>query len=233
MVLAGLITAAAMSIPRVKRLGFTNRQIFQFFVIGLTVDLVGSQLIWLVRARPDLSRGWWELFNFYRSGASSLTVLGPGVLVIGWILKSQGRPVLPVMAAIAPPLVLAMAIVRIGCFVQGCCYGLFTKLPWGICSPGETQARHPTQLYEMVFLIGLFFWLLRLEKKLAGPTRRVVTAVAGYAAFRFLNDFFRIDHLFPLALGLTTTQWIALAALLICGVIFLKKRSACIPSCFK
>ncbi len=232
MVLAGFAAAVLISVPRVRRLGFSNRQILKFAVIGLAVDLIGARLAWFIQQRPNLSGHWLDLLKLSSGGASALTVLAPGVLVISWLLKRQGRPVLPVVAAILPALVLAMAIVRVGCFVNGCCYGLFTTVPWAICSPGEARGRHPTQLYELLFLLGLFFLLLRMEKSSAGPARRVWTAAAGYAAFRFLNDFFRIDHLFPFAWGLTVNQWIALTVLMICGAIALKKRViGCTRSC--
>ena len=231
MVLAGFTVAVLISVPRVRRLGFSNRQILKFSGIGLAADLIGTRLAWIIQQRPDISGHWADLFNLSRGGASALTVLAPGILVIGWFLKRQGRPVLPVVAAILPALVLAMAIVRIGCFVNGCCYGLFTALPWAVHYPGEANGRHPTQLYEMLFLLGLFFLLLRMEKSSAGPVRLVWTAAAGYAAFRFLNDFLRIDHLFPLAFGLTVNQWIALAALAVCLAIALKKKFKCPRSC--
>ena len=58
---------------------------------------------------------------------------------------------------LALPLVLGIAIGRIGCFLSGLedqSYGIATGLPWGV-DFGDGIARHPTQLYEIVVLAGL------------------------------------------------------------------------------
>ena len=51
----------------------------------------------------------------------------------------------------AVPVAVAVGIGRLACFVGGCCYGTPTSLPWGVIFPAiDSQARHPTQLYEAV-----------------------------------------------------------------------------------
>ena len=56
---------------------------------------------------------------------------------------------------------LALAFGRVGCFLNGCCYGKPTTLPWGVVFPTAAPlvARHPTQLYELVLDLGLFAFL--------------------------------------------------------------------------
>src|SRR5436309_1822490 len=54
----------------------------------------------------------------------------------------------------ALPLALALAVGRWGCFLNGCCYGVPTELPWGVRF-GDGVCRHPTQVYEVAFHLSL------------------------------------------------------------------------------
>ena len=86
---------------------------------------------------------------------------------------------------------LALAVGRIGCFLNGCCYGKPTGLPWGVTFPVLPGARHPTQIYELVLdlvLFGLIWW------KRDGFTRdgtAFFCFIMGYSFIRFLMEFFR------------------------------------------
>ena len=64
----------------------------------------------------------------------------------------------------AIPLALGIAIGRIGCFLTGLAddtYGVATSLPWGV-DFGDGVHRHPTQLYEIAFLLALIPVLFRV-----------------------------------------------------------------------
>ncbi len=62
-------------------------------------------------------------------------------------------------------LVLGQAIGRIGCFLNGCCYGKPTNLFLGMKFAGLTERRHPTQLYEAILALLIFYLLLKLERR--------------------------------------------------------------------
>jgi phosphatidylglycerol:prolipoprotein diacylglycerol transferase len=115
----------------------------------------------------------------------------------------------------AIPLALGIAIGRVGCFLTGLTdntYGTPTSLPWGV-DFGDGIRRHPTQLYEAVFLIFLIPALYAILRSLA---RRQEFALfrAGddfkffmiaYLSFRLLCDFIKpYPRLF---LGLGGIQW--------------------------
>src|SRR5271165_601020 len=69
----------------------------------------------------------------------------------------------------ALPLALALAVGRWGCYCNGCCYGVATELPWGR-DFGDGLLRHPTQVYESLFHLGMavVLWLLLREGWLRG-----------------------------------------------------------------
>lgn len=63
------------------------------------------------------------------------------------------------MRLFTPILSLCYALGRVGCFLEGCCYGKFCELPWAV------NQRHPTQIYSLVWELGVFTFLLGYESK--------------------------------------------------------------------
>jgi phosphatidylglycerol---prolipoprotein diacylglyceryl transferase len=108
----------------------------------------------------------------------------------------------------ALPLAAAVAVGRWGCFFNGCCGGTETTLPWGV-DFGDGLPRHPTQIYESVFHLGMAAVVLSLLKLnwLAG--HRLQLYLIAYSVYRFASEFIRPEPEY--AGGLTYYQWAAAA----------------------
>ncbi len=129
------------------------------------------------------------------------------VLLIILYCRRHKLSVIGVFDVMAPSLAIGHGISRIGCFLQGCCYGRPTDFFLGVKYPVYTPeippdyiniypglAVHPVQLYECLgnILLGLFFiYLLRRGVK-RGVT--VSCYFIGYGMLRFLDEFLRGDH---------------------------------------
>ncbi len=108
-----------------------------------------------------------------------------------------------------------MSIGRLGCFLAGLedhTCGLPTPLPFGV-DFGDGIPRHPTQLYEILFLLALAGWFLWRIK-----TRRPQGCMFGqfvfaYALFRFFVEFIKPRYTLPL-LPLSAIQLTCLAAII-------------------
>ena len=143
--------------------------------------------------------------------------------------------------AVVPAILLGGALVRVACFLQGCCFGSVSGLPWAVSygpfTPAyESQLRqgfidgsassslpvHPTQLYEALLGAGLFLTFLLTRRTLRLPRHFVfLLTVALYAVFRFFLEFVRGDsggrHFGPLTFAQVTSMAMLLVALaLIC-----------------
>ena len=131
--------------------------------------------------------------------------------------------------------VLAHAFGRIGCFLAGCCYGIPTDSFLGVVFPhGHAHdafpdtAIYPTQLFESLFLFGLFF-VLHFVKKLRN--NEVEIYLIAYGTWRFLVEFIRGDDRGSL-FGFITTEYNIfptpsqyLSLLMIIGGIYLLVRT--------
>jgi prolipoprotein diacylglyceryltransferase len=123
----------------------------------------------------------------------------------------------------AIPIAIGIAVGRVGCFLTGLSddtYGNPTTLPWGI-NFGDGVSRHPTQLYEIMFLLGLVPILYLILRSVSDRGRSSHVFVSGdvfkifmvaYLWFRFLCDF--IKPYPKVFLGLQGIQWACLVFLL-------------------
>jgi len=145
----------------------------------------------------------------------------------GFLLKLRGGDFLRYADAAMPAVALGYAVYRIGCFVNGCCFGTPTDLPWGVdAAPGsEAYAAqvaaggfaadaahslhiHPTQLYHAA--AGLLIFLLLTRMAPGWPGRRLALALLAYGASRFVIEFYR-GNARPIWLGLDINQLFCIA----------------------
>jgi phosphatidylglycerol:prolipoprotein diacylglycerol transferase len=106
---------------------------------------------------------------------------------------------------------IGQAIGRIGCFLEGCCYGAPTTGPLGVHFPGHALARHPTQLYEMAADLAIAAVLL-LAVKTGRRGERLGWMLALYGAARALVELLRDDPRGGVG-PLSTSQLIAIPAI--------------------
>jgi phosphatidylglycerol:prolipoprotein diacylglycerol transferase len=110
---------------------------------------------------------------------------------------------------------VGIAVGRIGCFLSGLpdgTYGTPTSLPWGV-DFGDGISRHPTAIYESIFMLAFAAALSRVAPRFANGQLFNVF-MAGYLAFRLIVD--GIKPGLSVALGLTSIQLACIAGLAIC-----------------
>jgi len=96
---------------------------------------------------------------------------------------------------LAPFLLLHQTFVRIGCFAHGCCYGKPTNLPWGCFFRDQAILRHPTQVYEICYIIIIFIVMRYIYRKGVPPAVTSFGCMFLYGGFRFFNELLRVDSL--------------------------------------
>jgi len=121
----------------------------------------------------------------------------------------------------ALPMITAMAIGRIGCFLTGPIdhtAGLPSNLPWAIAM-GDNVPRHPVALYEIAFLLALIP-LLRIATH---PGGKFQLFLASYLAFRLGIDFLK-PYPRPIFVGLSAIQWACVLGLVYYATVFARVR---------
>jgi phosphatidylglycerol:prolipoprotein diacylglycerol transferase len=135
---------------------------------------------------------------------------GAGLAIFGAILGSmlglyihcrlRRVPFAPIADLAAPGIILAQAIGRVGCTINGCCYGLPSSLPWAVTWTHPNSyaplgiAVHPTQVYELLWdllVFGVLWWLLRGRLRPSGSLFAAYLTM--YSLGSFLIRFLRGD----------------------------------------
>ena len=162
-----------------------------------------------------------EILQFWQGGLVYYGGLFGGILA-GWTyVKLKKLSFWRTADLVAPFLALGYAIVRVGCFFNGCCYGERTTLAWGVQFPVvDDFLRHPTQLYLslMSFIIfGVLYYLLK-NKRFDGQI--ILLYVIFYSIGRAIIEGFRENLLvFP---HITIAQAVSMILFIIGSIIYIK-----------
>jgi len=122
-----------------------------------------------------------------------------GIIAGVLFVRINKLPVRKLMDAVAPAIVLGEGFTRIGCFLNGCCFGTPTHGACGMVFPHNSPAGatfvdtaiHPTQLYSSAAGFILFLFALWLEKRKLRPGVLSAVLLIVYSLFRFGIDFVR------------------------------------------
>jgi len=120
---------------------------------------------------------------------------------------------------VVPGVILAQAIGRVGCTINGCCYGVETSLPWGVIYTNSNSYAplniplHPTQVYELIFCLIVFAVLLKLKGRFKPDGSIFLIYLSLYSLWRIGIDFLREGT--PFLFGLHQAQVISIIVLAI------------------
>jgi phosphatidylglycerol:prolipoprotein diacylglycerol transferase len=150
--------------------------------------------------------------DYWLYGKSVLGALIAGSLGVMLVKRMLGIK-LRLGNVIAPPVALGIAIGRLGCFFNGCCYGMVA--PFGM-NFGDGQTRLPTQLFESAFNLAAFVVLHRLRDRVKTPGILLKGYLLAYFVFRFANESVRVNP--RIWHGLTIYQIICVGGVVLMGL---------------
>lgn len=172
--------------------------------------LLGSRILGVLEQAPQAGFHW---HAFLLPGGKTIA----GGLLGGWLAVEIAKAIAGIRTRtgdlFAIPLCLGIAIGRVGCFLAGLpddTYGTPTSLPWGV-DFGDGIPRHPTQLYEIAFLLALAWFLRAWSKRPHRPGALFRIFLAAYLAWRLCIDFIKPQ---PHIAGMNVIQWACVAGLL-------------------
>ncbi len=236
----------------VQRITKRDKKPFEpFFMIAYIMiigGVVGARLAYVLLHLDEFSGHWTRTFNPFgegQFGIAGLNLYGGVVLaLIGTYIYCRWKkmPVLEAFDYFAPTLALGIGITRIGCFLNGCCFGTPTDLPWGIQFPpgsiptfvfGDAHL-HPAQIYSSMYGFGLFLFLHWLMKRRAFLGQLAAVTMMAEAVFRFAIEYVRYyeDAMYFDFMGYRPTfnQFVSVALLLLgLGIYLVQRRRGQLP----
>jgi phosphatidylglycerol:prolipoprotein diacylglycerol transferase len=198
--------------------------------------LLGSRLLHLLweNRTPFSSLTWNMLTDFQGMVLYGGIILGAITFaVFSTFFASSTASRKKMWDALAVVSCLDIFILRVGCFVQGCCWGKICPFKWAVRYENENSYMpmmgipvHPVQLYEAFFALILFFYLGRLfvQKNSRQSGRLFYVFLIGYATIRLFTEHFRGDDFrgIDLILGLSTSQIISLVIGVVATTLYLR-----------
>ena len=190
---------------RTKRDGRPFDDYLSLAYIMVIGGLIGARLFYVVTHLEEFAGRWTAVFNPFQSGTvgiAGMNVYG-GVLlaIVGSFVYCRIKKisVLETFDYFAPTLGIGLFFTRIGCFLNGCCFGTPCDLPWAVEFPTGSipwsvygsQHLHPSQLYSSLYgglLFLLLHWMLK-HKRFDGQVLAVLFMVEAF--FRYVIEYVR------------------------------------------
>jgi phosphatidylglycerol---prolipoprotein diacylglyceryl transferase len=199
-------------------------------VWGVGFGVVGARLYHDITSWNEVpSPKWQGIFEVWKGGLGVWGGIGLGFVAGAIIVRRSGADVAKFADAVAPGLLLAQGIGRIGNWWNQELYGKPTKLPWALkidISHLPTDPKyagyttfHPTFLYELIWdLVGVAVLIYVGKRFRIRPPGLFALYVAWYCFGRFFEELLRIDPSHHIA-GLRLNAWVSLI-LFVCAVVY-------------
>ena len=198
----GFLLATALITMNRKRANMTENQASTLIFIAIIGGVIGARVFYVVQNWTAQFKG--NVLEVFRIDHGGLVFYGGFFLAVAGIVvycRKSKLDLVRVMDVFAPGLAIGHAMGRIGCFLNGCCFGNVTHSCVGVHYPENSSAWikfsgspvHPVQLYEscgnILLAVFLFFLLRRAKRGITFSAYMVL-----YGVLRFVDEFFRGDH---------------------------------------
>ena len=222
MVAVGFLIASRWVGRSASSAGLNRSQVQNLALTVLLAGFLGARVMYVALNIPFYQADWREVFRLDHGGLVFYGGLMAGLAAVFWSIHRNRLPFWVTMDLLVPPAVLAHAFGRVGCFLNGCCYGKPASVPWAVAFPWEGIPRHPTALYEAVFLGALSVLLEFFRRRNPQPGRVLWVYGLAYGTWRFSVEFLRGDN--PVVGGgLTLFQWWSLLLAVVCAWLILRR----------
>ena len=220
-----VLGAILVTSRRWEAVGGRRELVQQCALWGFPAGVIGGRIYFDITSYDLVPPHWWGPFAVWDGGLGIWGGIALGAVGGIYVLRRHRANIKLFMDCVAPGLLVAQAIGRIGNYFNQELFGGPTSLPWGLkIDPAHRPANnahyatfHPTFLYEMIFDLGFAGFLVWL-----GHHRRIKSPglfalyVAGYSAFRIFEEALRVDPAHHI-LGLRLNMYVA-AILMLAGL---------------
>lgn len=167
-----------------------------FLFFGLAVSVIGAKTylcaVLVIQNIPVTGNPFLGILTIPQGEGGFVGALGAGSLFAFLYSRQYRLPFWELGDHVAPGLAAGYAVMKIGCFLNGCCGGTDSSLPWAVTFPFQDQSVHPVQLYEsgMALILSAFLYR-RHSNPQSGPGETIGLFLILFAIIRIATGFFR------------------------------------------
>ncbi len=172
--------------------GISSDTVYDLVFWAVLGGIAGARIFFVITNWDIFAGNLKEIVMLQRGGLSWQGGLILGTLVGAGFIRFKKLPARLMLDLLAPYLALGQSIGRIGCFLNGCCYG--KEVSWGVYFPVHHAHLHPTQLYASAALFMIYCVLKAYRKSPHVPGQVLAFYFILASIQRFVIEFFRADH---------------------------------------
>jgi phosphatidylglycerol:prolipoprotein diacylglycerol transferase len=201
----GLMLAVAflagtwLALREARRLHLDEDKLVSTILVALVCGVLGARGLYVLEHVAEFRREWGSVLALWQGGLTLYGGLVAGTLAGLLAARRLNLPMWTVADVLTPSLAIGGMFGRVGCFLNGCCYGRPTRLPWGVVFPPDSFAGlefgnariHPSQLYFALANLALFAIVWPLRSRWRVPGTLFWTYLALFALVRIPLDFTR------------------------------------------
>jgi len=237
-ILAGIVAAVLITQRRLKARGIAPGFVVDAALWAVPLGIVAARIYHVLTHTGDYfapGDNLWNVFAIWDGGNAIYGSMLGGALGIWIATRRAGVRFLSFADAMAPGMLVAQAIGRLGNYVNHELFGLPTTLPWGLqveptnphIPPGTPPGTlfHPLFLYEIIWnLVGVAIILLLERRTALQWGRAIATYLMWYGLGRSWLEAIRIDPTSDSFLGIPANDWASFAAVAVGLVLMLVQR---------
>lgn len=193
---AGLWTASR----RARMAGITREEVFDIGPWLIVGGIAGGRILYVMSYWREqfAAKPFPEIFMVQHGGLVFYGGLIGAIAAAMTYLKLKKLSVWKMADILAPSIALGYAFGRIGCLMNGCCYGRPCDLPWAIHFPADHATHgvgvHPTEIYDSLLNLGFYGFLAWLYRRRKFDGQVFAIYLIGYALLRSFVEYFRGDY---------------------------------------
>ena len=224
MVAIGFAAATLLAYSKAGEFGIDKEKVIDFGIVILLGGIMGARALYVVLNPQYYVKNPLEILNLTRGGLVWYGAFLFGLIAAAWFVRVNKINFWAMGDLFAPYIALAQAFGRIGCLLNGCCYG--SQAPHGfilsVIFPNESILRHPTQIYSSIVSLLIFIVLRSRQEKSHYNGQIFLSYIILYSTARFFLEFLRGDNPKDY-FGFTISQTISVAIFIVCMIIFIQR----------
>lgn len=248
MLMVAFLVAITIARWRAKREGLDPNKITDLGIYLVCAGIFGARIFFIIQFYKEYQYNLLSIFKIYEGGLVYYGGLFAGIVTLFIYVRKHRLPFLKIIDILMPSAALGLGFGRIGCFLNGCCFGkVAAHIPWAIRFPktadetgmvdgspafvhqyeralvslSDTHSLpiHPTQLYSFLADVALFFILSVFLKYRKKDGEALLLFGILYPVIRYSMESLRDDN--PLFFGLfTIAQIISIGMFVVSGSLF-------------
>ena len=195
LLMVGFLLAAWRGARVARRYGLAPEDVWDASLVGLLGGIIGGRLVYVALEWKHFAANPVEIFQIWTGGMTSFGGLIGGVLAGLAVARLRKMNVADSADLAAVSLPIGYGIGRIGCLLNGCCYGGQCDLPWAVnfrhADGTMTGPSHPAQLYSAAAALVMYLVLAWVERRRRFRGQQILLFCVMYGVYRFLIEFVR------------------------------------------